>query len=545
MGCALLAVLTLAAYSTVVRNGFINFDDPGYVAENAHVHAGLSLGTLKWSFSTTEQGNWHPLTWLSHALDWQLFRQNPAGHHVTSLLFHLLNVILLFLLLARATGAPGRSFLVAALFAVHPLNVETVAWIAERKSVLSTAFLLAAIGAYGWYVRRPSLQRYLAPVGLFALGLASKPMVITLPCVLLLLDFWPLQRIEGWTSSTPPFPAGQIRFWRLVLEKLPLIGLAAASAVITFVAQRSAGAMPTVKDLPLKLRIENAIHSYAIYAGKAFWPAGLGIFYPGHFLTIWQILLPLLFLVAVSVLVWRERARRPYLITGWLWFLGTLVPVIGIVQVGSQAMADRYAYIPLIGVFVMAVWGAAELSGSKAPTIGRSVTAAAIVLGGLTFVTWRQVSYWRNSVDLWSHTLDVTSNNFVGEEALGEALMKLGRDQEAWPHFINAAGIDPRDPAPHLNLGAILAIHDRPEQAVNEYETAVKLHLDSQSLGIAYEKLGDAYRQLGDTAKARESYVHGVKIDPQQSTIWQALARLDLEDNTRKLSKTVANNSPK
>jgi len=376
----LLAVATAAVYSPVVHHPFIEYDDPIYVSNNLHVQAGLTWKTFTWAWTTTEAENWHPLTWLSHSLDCQLYELNPAGHHLSSVLLHVLNVLLLFLLLARVTGATGRSLLVAACFALHPINVESVAWVAERKNLLSTLLFLLALGAYGWYARLPNIRRYLVVAVLFALGLTAKPMVITLPFVLLLLDLWPLQRSQGWNRLASPlrpqtrknrrkrleavatenassrFPASQATFSRLVLEKLPLLVFCAGSAVITVIAQQTA-ALRTVAKFPLDTRLENAICAYAMYVCKAFWPARLTIFYPhpGSSLEAWKVWLAALFLMVVSALVWKQRLRRGYLVTGWLWYLGTLVPVIGLVQVGDQAMADRYGYIPLIGIFVMAV----------------------------------------------------------------------------------------------------------------------------------------------------------------------------------------------
>ncbi len=441
-----LAVATFALYSPAIWHPFIfNYDDDNYVTNNSHVQAGLVWDTASWALRSTEYSNWHPLTWLSHALDYTLYGLNPHGHHLTNVLFHMLNVVLLFLLLARATGATGRSLLIAALFAVHPFNVEAVAWIAERKNVLSTFFFLLTLGAYGWYALKPELKRYFVLVALFVLGLAAKPMVVTLPCVLLLLDFRPLRRIQGWGQlpADAAFAVPQARFSRLVLEKLPLFALAAADGAVTIFAQRSGGAMGLV--LPLGVRLENAVYAYALYVWKAFWPARLAVFYPhpGAALAVWQIGLAALFVLTVTTLVWRERFARPYLLTGWLWFLGTLVPVIGLIQVGQQAIADRSAYIPLIGIFVMMVWGAADLADHRQLSFRSRARIAAIVLAILVLFTCDQLRYWRSAVDLWAHTGDVTKDNFFAEQNLGAALLASDHYQEALPHFEKAVKLRP------------------------------------------------------------------------------------------------------
>jgi Flp pilus assembly protein TadD len=538
--CLLLAVATLALYSPAMGHPFIfNYDDDTYVINNTHVQAGLSWQTVRWALTSTESSNWHPMTWLSHALDCQLYGLNPLGHHVTSVLLHVLNVVLLFLLLARATGAPGRSLLVAALFACHPLNVESVAWIAERKNVLSTFFFLLALGAYGWYALKPSVKRYCAVAVLFVLGLASKPMVVTLPCVLLLLDFWPLRRIQGWDAlstrslSATAFRVPQARLSRVVLEKLPLFALSAASGVVTIFAQRTYGAMHL--ELPLAVRCENATYAYAMYVWKAFCPVRLAVFYPhpGATLAVWQLGLATVFVLSVSGFVWRQRGAQPYLLTGWLWFLGTLVPVIGLIQVGEQAMADRYAYIPLIGIFVMAVWGAADLADSKQLSFRSRAKIAAIVLVMLSIFTSDQIRYWRSAYDLWSHTVDVTKDNFSAEENLGVALLASDRSADALPHFQNAVRIRPLDPSSHLNLGGIYAETGRTQDAISEYETALPRVSDPNLLAAASETLGRLYSQVGNYSKARASYQQALRINPQNVNASEALAKVEMSDAIR------------
>jgi len=535
--CLLLAVATLALYSPAIGHPFIfNYDDDVYVLNNAHVKAGLQWPTIRWALTSTEYSNWHPITWLSHATDCQLYGLNPSGHHLTNVLFHTLNVVLLFLLLVYGTKATGRSFLVAALFALHPFNVESVAWVAERKNVLSTFFFLLTIGAYGWYALKPDLSRYFAVAALFVLGLASKPMVVTLPCVLLLLDFWPLRRIQGLSTTENALPVPQIPLWRLVMEKLPLLALSAATCAVTIFAQHSGGAMKLV--LPLGVRLENAIYAYAMYVGKAFWPAWLGLFYPhpGATLAKWQLALAALFLCSVSALAWWQRTARPYLITGWLWFLGTLVPVIGLVQVGEQAIADRYAYVPLIGIFVMAVWGAADVADSRQLSFRSHAKIAAVVIAIFALFTIDQLRYWRSAVDIWAHTVEVTKDNFLGEQNLGAALLAADRYQEALPHFIKAAKLRPADPAAHLNLGGDLALSDRPREAIAQYEAAIGLTSDPGMRVEAYGILGRLYSQIGQYAKARVSYEQALKIDPHQAKASSGLAKVELSDAIRQVA---------
>jgi tetratricopeptide (TPR) repeat protein len=537
--CLCLAIATLAIYSRAAHNPFLHVDDQNYVIENPHVQAGLTWNTFTWAWTATSAQNWHPLTWLSHALDCQLFGLNPVGHHSTNILLHALNVLLLFLLLLRATGAKGRSLLVAALFALHPLNVESVAWIAERKNVLSTLFFLLTLGAYGWYARKPDVKRYLAVVALFALGLATKPMVITLPFVLLLLDFWPLQRIQGWDqqpssalkghkhrqarsqeiTSEKAFPVPQFQFSRLVLEKLPLSALCAGSAAITIIAQR-AEAIQSFEIYPFGGRLENAIYSYASYAWKTFWPAPLAFLYPyprdGH--AAWQLGLAVLFLASVTGLVWKQRGARPYLTTGWLWYLGTLVPVIGLIQVGDQAMADRYAYIPLIGIFVMIVWGAADWADHKQYNIQLRTAVSVAILAALSFLTWRQIGYWRSDFDLWSHTIKVTEHNVVANETLSKTLMQLGRPEQALPGFEEAASLNPGDPFRHVNLAAALFESDRLTDAIAEYQSTIKVTSDPTIQARCYESIATIYGELRDYQKVRDNYRLALQADPSQAS---------------------------
>ncbi len=530
-------VATLALYNPVNRHPFVNYDDDRYITENPHVHNGLTWRTITWAFTTTEQGNWHPLTWLSHALDYQLFHQNPAGHHFTSLLIHAANAVLLFLFLMYATRRLGPSLFVAALFALHPINVESVAWVAERKNVLCTFFFFATLIAYCWYARQPDWRRYLVFAGLFLLGLMSKPMVITLPFVLLLLDYWPLGRVRGGHADTSAAPLS-----KLVVEKLPLIALSAASAVITMQAQRAGGAIRSTAQFSLAVRLENAVMAYAMYLWKMIWPSHLSPIYPhpGDSLAGWQVGTSALVLLAMTAVALKFRARR-YLLTGWLWFLGTLVPVIGLVQVGDQAMADRYAYIPLVGIFIMIAWGIADLADSKQICLVVRVIPAACVLLALSFATNRQLGYWSSNYDLWTHAVAVTGRNFIAQDNLGGALLWLGKTDEAYLHFQAAAEINPLDPMSRSNLGAYLQEHGHMAEAIEKYNRVITLTSDPGLLAATYANLGAAYRKLGEDEKARTSYDQALRLNPNQYNAYLGLGEL-LEKQSR-LDEAISNYS--
>jgi protein O-mannosyl-transferase len=515
----LLAVVTLALYNPVNRYPFVNYDDDRYVTENPHIRQGLTGDTIVWALTATEQANWHPLTWMSHALDCSLFRLNPAGHHLTSILLHSANVVLLFLLLVWATGRLGPSLFVALLFALHPINVESVAWVAERKNVLSALFFFLTLWAYGWYTQKASWKRYLAVLGLFAAGLASKPMVITLPFVLLLLDYWPLER---WRVDSEMKMSRK----RLILEKLPLLALSAASAVITVLAQKAGGSIRPIDEFPFGVRFLNAITAYSMYLWKMFWPARLAPLYPhpGDSLPLWSVIISVLVLLAISFLVFRFRTHR-YLVVGWLWFLGTLVPVIGLVQVGQAAMADRYAYIPLIGIFVMIAFGIDDLARPK--RIGSWMPVpAAIVLIALSAIAVRQIGYWRSSLELWSHALAVTKNNFIAEDNLGGALILENKEEEAHAHFEAAAQINPRDPMSRTNLGTYYQNHGRMQEAAAHYKTATNLTSDPGLLALTYANLGATQIALGEPDPAAENFQRSLQYNPAQFNAWLGLGLL-------------------
>jgi Flp pilus assembly protein TadD len=532
--CLVLAAGTWIIYSPVAHHPFVDFDDQYYVTQNVHVQAGLSWQTFVWSFNAGYAQNWHPLTWLSHALDCQLYGLNPAGHHLTNVFFHVLNVVILFLLLLRATGAMWRGLLVAALFALHPLNVESVAWVAERKNVLSTLFFFLALGAYGWYARYPELKRYVVLVVLFVLGLAAKPMVITLPFVLLLLDFWPLQRIKEWPTpavkdrkegkivrsrgSEPEPMFAQASLVRLIQEKLPLLALCVGSVILTVIAQRTVS-IRTLERFPMDVRLENAVYAYAMYVWRTFVPLHLALFYPyaRQGFAIWKIGLAGLFLVAVSVLVWKERFTRRYLVTGWLWYLGTLVPVIGLVQVGDQAMADRYAYIPVLGIFVIVIWGAADWADRAHVNFQFRAATAVLILAAFSFLTWRQIGYWRSEYDLWSRDLEVAPDNSLAISNLGDAYTKMGHDEDALPLLQKSVQLLEWDPVRHANLAIGLVHLDRLQDAIPEYEVAISLTSDPAMQSHLYDSLAAVYDALDDYPKVHESYQQALKVNPQSS----------------------------
>ena len=507
----LLVVATVGLYYPVSSHPFVNYDDNVYVTDNAQVKSGLNWDTVQWAFTTSEAGNWHPVTWLSHAFDYQLFQADPAGHHNTNLLLHVLNVLLLFWVLQQATGFTGRSWMVAALFALHPMNVESVAWISERKNLLSMLFFLLALGAYRWYVSEPRTSRYAVVAAFFALGLMAKPQVITLPFVLLLWDYWPLRRmaIAGHPAAidTPDDGAlPQRSFSWLIGEKLPLAALCGASVFITMEAQQAAGAMHTVKNsFPLSIRLGNAIVCYARYLGKAFWPSRLALIYPhpGASLKTWEVLAALVLLLAVTALVLRERRRR-YLLVGWFWFLGTMVPMIGLVQVGEQAMADRYAYLPFIGLFIMVCWGVADWAGQRKVSAAVLAGASVVVLVALSVVAYRQLGYWRDNVILWTHIIEVTPPNYIAQDDLGGALLNTGQLEEAMKHFHAAAAIYPLDPFSNLNLAIYAQQQGDPQQAIARSETVLSRTPSPRMRSKAYTTMGLAYRDLGDYAKSQE-----------------------------------------
>ena len=502
-----LALATLVGYWQVRNCDFTSYDDNLYVTENRYVQTGLTGEGALWAFTTGHAANWHPLTWLSHMLDCHLFGTNPRWHHFTNLLLHIANTLLLFTVLKRMTSALWRSAFVAAVFALHPLHVESVAWIAERKDVLSTLFWLLTMIAYVSYVRRPGTGRYLLTLLLFALGLMAKPMLVTLPFVLLLLDYWPLGRLQLGRDVS-----NKVRL-RLVWEKLPFFVLSAASSVITFLVQQSGAAVATAEKLPIGFRIANALVSYSSYIVKMVYPSRLAVLYPlsGHDLLTWKPVVSLIVLVSLSAAIIRIARRRRYIAVGWLWYLGTLVPVIGLIQVGEQAFADRYTYIPLIGLFIIVSWGLPDLLSKWQYRKITLALSAGIVLVVLIVCTRIQVRYWQNSFTLFGHALEVTENNAGMHRAMGLSLVSQGRFDEAVSHCRQAVRINPNSARLHKSLGVTLAAQGNFGEAISSYHHALQL---KPNYAEVYNYLGDALQSQGQLDEAVSSYSQALQLKP-------------------------------
>ena len=541
-----LALATLIVFQQVRLNGFVNYDDPAYVTGNRYVKAGLTRDGLIWAFTTGYRSNWHPLTWLSLMLDCQLSESSPGFHHMTNLFLHITSTLLLFAFLKRITGALWRSVFVAAAFALHPLHVESVAWISQRKDVLSTVFWFLTMIAYLHYVRRPGLGRYLLTLLAFALGLMAKPMLVTVPFVLLLLDYWPLERFH---LTLPPDSADEnlhhipdarsklVVVYRLVREKVPFFALSAASGTVTFLVQRSGGAVVTITSFPLNSRIANALFSYLRYIGKMFWPERLAVFYPhtpdAASMTS-QAVAAALLLLAVSICVIRFARRHKYLPMGWFWFLGTLVPVIGLLQVGEQSIADRYTYVPLTGLFIIIAWGLPEL---LARWRYRKVTLAASMLAvllALAICTRFQLRHWRNSITLFEHTLDVTTaDNYVAHFALAGALYKQGKIPQSLAHSARVLRIKPNHTLAHYGHALSLLRLGEYSEASTHFERAIQI---SRGFADAHYQLGALMHRQGKTDRAVVEYRRTLQIDPNHS---------DARQNLQILLKTLSNENKK
>ncbi|MBW2019207.1 MAG: tetratricopeptide repeat protein [Deltaproteobacteria bacterium] len=534
--CLFLILTTLAVFWQVRNHDFVNYDDNIYVTESRHVRNGLTRQGVIWAFTTTHVGYWIPLTWLSHMLDYQLFGSNPGWHHLTSLIFHIANTLLLFLVLKQMTGALFRSAFVAALFALHPLNIESVAWLFERKGVLSTFFWMLTIGAYVRYAKRPDLHRYLLVLLFFALGLMAKPMLVTLPLVLLLLDYWPLGRFpfERSVGNMNPQICNAMNigyerspFIRLVLEKMPFFALAAAWSFATFTAAEHVGALPSLELFPMKVRIANALVSYISYIKKMLWPYHLSVFYPHPgMLPVWHVASAVLLLLFISYIAIRSWQRQPYVAFGWLWYIGTLVPVIGLVQVGAFAMADRYVYIPLIGLFIMVAWGVSDiLTRWQYGKIFLAISAG-VVLSVLMVCTWIQVGHWRSSTTLFQHAIHVTDNNYLAYNNLGNALARQGKIDEAIAHYIEALQIRPDYEMAHNNLGVALAKKGRLDEAIGHFSMALCIKPDNIQ---THNNMGLALSLQGKLDKAVAYFFEALRIKPEYAeahyNLGNALAR--------------------
>lgn len=565
----LLAAATIALYSPAINSSFIGWDADDLVTGNPHIQGGISWNAIAWAFTSTQAWNWFPLTWLSHALDYQIFASNPGGHHFDSVLLHALNAVLLFLMLAWATKRLTPSLLVAALFAVHPINVQSVVWVTERKDVLSTFFFLLAIIAYLWYAREPDWRRFLLVTGLFVAGLMSKPMVITLPFILLLLDFWPLERIQ--LDRDPSSPLRQAALYKLVLEKVLLFALSIVSAVVTVKVQGHA--VRNLQQFPFAIRIENAIVSYGLYLWKMLWPARLALFYPhpATLLPKWQLAISMSVLIGITVLVLRFRRRR-YLVVGWFWFLITLVPVIGLVQVGAQAMADRYAYLPLIGIFLMIAFGLCDLAQARDVPLAWQVVPALCVLTALGVVTSRQLTYWKNDYTIWAHTLAVTEHNVYAHDALAAALMdpamastaseldgldtEQKRVDEARRHWTLALELNtqallqhPDDPpsqdmAMELNnLGFLDRLQNRLEEARTNYGQALSIYsqIAQHQPAVPIPDMAMTLNHLGLVEKRLQRLDEARQHDEEALVIEQQLAKQDPGTYQSEVAGTLVN----
>jgi Flp pilus assembly protein TadD len=515
-------------YYPVVHNGFV-YDDDAYILKNSQVKDGLSWSTIGWAFTTFDEANWHPLTWLSHALDCQLFGLNPVGPHVENVLLHAANAVLLFLLLEYATGFRWRSLMVAALFALHPINVESVAWAAERKNLLSMLLFLLAFYAYVWYTRERGALRYSVVAAFYALALMAKPQVITFPFLLLLWDYWPLCRLDLRGNLRPKTEGGdssKLPVGTLILEKVPLLLLSAASAVITLIAQQAGGAVRSLSQYGFLLRVQTAVVSYARYLGKAFWPTKLVAMYPhpSRFYPGWQIGAALLLLLLITFLVLWARERR-YLAAGWFWFLGSLVPMIGLVQVGEQALADRYAYISFIGLFVMVVWLITDTMDARHLPARWLAVPAVACLATLGILTSRQVGFWHDPESFWVRTIALTTDNYVAEANLAALLHAQGRSEEALAHLRVSLAIRPDNGLGNIVLGDEELKRGSWAAAIERYQTAALSPSKPAIRARAYILLGGAYLSTGQPQKAKEAYEASLQLQPNQHG---ALATLGL-----------------
>jgi len=517
-----LAVMTFAIYAQVIGHQFITLDDDAYIRENAMVNRGVTLAGVAWAFTTFDQGNWHPLTWIAHMIDSQLFGMNAGGHLVVNALINVANTLLVFWFLFRTTHARWPSALVAALFALHPLHVESVAWAAERKDTLSTFFGLLSLIAYARYAEARSNSRYAWTAITLALGLLAKPMLVTWPFVMLLLDYWPLRRFDLTSRKDVA-----TKLWPLLREKLPLFAIVAASAVITTLAQSHGGAVRTFQEFPIALRVVNAVVSYAKYLLLTFWPNDLAVYYP--YTTAgtpaWQIICAAFLLIGITALCFFQRKSRPYLVVGWLWFLGTLVPVIGIVQVGGQTMADRYFYIPSIGLFIVIAFGLADFARSwrVAPSVRTGIAVAVLLI--LATLTNAQIHRWTDSFTLFKHTLAVTPPNLIIENNLGSALSRSGLHDEAAAHFEKALQIMPAHYEPLLydallNMGISRFYQNRLPEAIEYCQSALRLRPDAPK---AHDLLGMALAMQGHGEAALDEIRHAAELAPNDADIQKDL----------------------
>ena len=552
--CLVLAAITIAIYWQVAGFAFVNYDDLDYVPQNFHLAGGLTGDSVKWALTTFYLSTWQPMVWLSYMLDWHIGQFEPAVYHVTNAILHVINVLLLFLILSRMTGSLWRSAFVAALFGVHPLHVESVAWVAERKDVLATLFWFLGTWAYLGYVKRPQFRRYALVFLALALGLMSKPLLVTFPISLLLLDYWPLGRIAA--SNGPGWRA----WWPLVREKIPLFALVAVSGAITYHVQHIGGAVTAFDSLSMPIRVANGLLSYVRYLGKTFWPSDLAVIYPhlGSKFPLTQGLLAGIALAVVSVVVFNIGKRRPYLTVGWLWYLITLLPMIGLIQFGEHAMADRFTYVPLIGIFVIVAWGVPDLLAARRAVRGDArlpAVMACVAIAVLCVLCYIQVGYWSDGQTLFEHAIECTTDNYVAYSGLGYALqlqgmttqaieqyqaalkinpgyleahanlggvlLGMGQINAAMSHYLAAAQLEPDDPKSHYNLGLALQAAGKIPESIGEFEKAVGLDPNYVN---AWGSLGNAYTSMGQYDRAEPYYRKAMGIDPTNPTVHANIA---------------------
>jgi len=519
-----LILTTLAVFWQLHNYDFVHYDDDTYVTDNRHIHSGLSWQGIRWAFTSGYASNWHPLVWLSHMLDCQLFGLRAGAHHLTSVLFHIVNTLLLFAILKRMTGALWASAFVAAVFGLHPLHVESVAWVAERKDVLSTFFWMLTMWAYVRYAEHPKLSRYSLTVVFFVLGLLAKPMLVTLPFVLLLLDYWPLERMQlgkcvgsgDLQNHNVPNAVEEKPILYLVIEKAPFFVFSVISSIVTFFVQRIGGAVPTMEAMGVGARISNAIVSYVGYIVKMIWPSRLAVLYPhpGSSLSTVRVAICGLLLVLISVCFIYLAHRRRYLAVGWLWYVGTLVPVIGLVQIGAQAMADRYTYIPLTGLFIIIAWGLPDLVAKWRYRRVVLAASAIAVLSAAVVCTSLQLKYWQSNVALFRHALDVTRNNWLMHNNYANVLVEMGQIDEAIDHFYESLRIKPNHAKIHNNLGNALSRIGKIDDAIEHYNKALKLKLNFPE---AHYNLGLELAKQGKLDEAISEFREALRLGPEDA----------------------------
>lgn len=511
--CTLLGFAVLVVYGQVNGHEFLLYDDKQYVYQNPMVQMGISPESIRWAFTTLFASNWHPVTWLSHMLDQDIFGSNPGAQHMTNVLFHILNSILVFTILRKMTGSTWRSFAVGLMFAIHPIHVESVAWLAERKDVLSLFFGLLTVWSYIRFTEKPAVTTYLPVIVFFALGLMAKPILVTLPLILLLLDYWPLNRhLKSISATEVARPVETSRWKELVLEKTPLLILSLISCIVTIYAQSRWGSVVSLESHGPAMRITNAFTSYLAYLQKLFWPVDLAVIYPYPEIIEYGLLATaVLVLTAITFFVYRKASRYPYVFVGWFWFLGSMIPMIGFIQVGYQSMADRYAYLPFIGLYILLAWLLAELFNRNRKMLIVLCLVWTVLLMSLSF---QQVGYWRDNSSLFEHAIKVTDRNYVAYQHLAQVRLDEGKLDVALEYISEALSINPYDPKSHATIGNIYAKRGEWLRAIGSFEYALKLN---PKISEVYNNLGVVYYRLGDLAKSIRSYQMALELNPNYS----------------------------